>query len=165
MDPTRSDDRPARRHPALAALRSLLLIELPPHGTRPIDIVVLFIGIPIALVVCLPILVVTVIAALPLGFLLDEVGAPEVIRAAYGLGAFGVGLMLCFLVLRRLYRRVPPLVRRLISEPEVETEPRTPVLGPDPDADPETFHDRVTAADAALADRRGNEPEDRDLGA
>ena len=88
MDPTRSDDRPARRHPAFAVVRSLLLIELPPNGTRPIDIVVLFIGIPIALVVGLPILVVTVVVALPLGFLLAEVGAPEAIRTLYGLGTW-----------------------------------------------------------------------------
>jgi hypothetical protein len=123
MDPTHADDRPSRRHPALVAVRSLLLVPLPPQGTRIIDIVFLFAAIPVVLVLCLPILLVTIVSGMPIGFALSELGAPEALRTAYGLGVFVGGLVVCFFAVLLAYRRLPAAIRSLVGSDDEDSSP------------------------------------------
>jgi hypothetical protein len=113
-----NDDRVTRRHPAVRAVRRLLLVPVDADGTRIIDVAVILVGILVALCICLPILVVAVLVGIGVGVLLAEVGAPDAIRTAVGLGVVGLGLVLSFAVLVRLYRRLPTALRNLVADEE-----------------------------------------------
>src|SRR4026207_1064208 len=114
MHPTRRDDRATRRR-TTAALRGLLLPRVPTTDTRLIDIVVIPIGGVVAFFVCIPILVVTTIAGWAVGRLRGGIGIPMAIAGLFGLAGFVGGLALGFIVLLRLYRRLPAGIRSWVT--------------------------------------------------
>jgi hypothetical protein len=144
--------RPPRRQPP-GVVRRLLSVPITPEGTRIIDILAIFVGIPLAIVVCIPILIVTFVAAAGVGLLLGELGASDQVRGLVGILGLVGGLALCFLALLAIYRRLPAAMRGWIDS-EVEEEPKEPtdpILDRVLTADPATFADRLASADAALA--------------
>ena len=143
--------RPPRRHPVVAAIRTILLVPLPPNDTRLIDILMIVVGVPVALVICLPILALTLLAGIPIGFALGELGVPDTIIGIVGLGVFAAGLGLCFFVLLKLSKRLPNAVRAFAFQEDEPESGSAPVLRRDPNADDGTLHARLAAADAALA--------------
>ena len=112
---------------------------------------VLFLGIPVAIVVCIPILAVTIVAGAAVGPLLTVLGAPETILALPGLLGFFGGLALCFLALLRIYRRLPASIRAWVASEDEDKDARAPILGRDPIAEAATLDDRLAATDARFA--------------
>jgi hypothetical protein len=163
-------DHPRAPKGMKAAVRGLLLVPLTPEGARIIDIVILPIGAIVAFVVCIPIWVLSILAAAVVGSALVALGAPEEVRDT--LGAVGIvgGLVLSFVALVRIYRRVPAGIRSWVT-PDEERRPRASAIENDLHAarnapnEPEeldaitaTLEERLTAADAALA-AGGRDPE------
>ncbi len=155
-----------------AAVRALLLVPLTPEGARIIDIVILPIGAFLAFVVCIPIWVLSILAAAVVGSGLVALGAPEAIRDFLGIVGIVGGLVLSFVALVRIYRRVPAGIRSWVTPDEERPAPRvshrrrTSTAARNAPNDPEQLdaitaplEERLTAADAALApdahDREG----------
>ena len=116
MDPTHSKDRRAGPRRLSAAARRLLLLPVVPTTggfVRPIEIVAWPILIVAALFVCIPILIVTILAAVVVAALLAALGVPGAILAAVLLVGFGGGLVLSFVALLRISRRLPSSIRAL----------------------------------------------------
>jgi hypothetical protein len=149
--------RAAARGPVGSAVRSLLLLPLPPNGTRIVDMIVL------ALVVCLPILAMTLLGGAVVGLGLQAVGAPDALVAIPGLAGLGSGLVLGFLVLLRVYMRVPAAIRSWVTPDDQDGDERGGLAMPhdDPAANPSTLVARVAASDAAFAP---DPPESRQRG-
>lgn len=132
----------------------LLLRVLPTRAgfLRPIDLVILPVGAIVAFVVVVPILIATMASGYAVGFLLSELGAPDVVFSAVVL-VIGVGgaVVLSFFVLLRISRRLPPSTRAVVfDEDEVEGHP-APRRDRDPDADAAMLAHELQQADAALA--------------
>jgi uncharacterized sodium:solute symporter family permease YidK len=113
---------------------------------------ILFLG---AVVICVPILVVSMGAAYLLTLGLDALGVSDTIQGAVILlGGLAGGLVACFFALRFISRRLPTQMRAYLygspSPVTDHTEPM-PVFGRDPDADPVSVEERVRAADDALS--------------
>jgi hypothetical protein len=148
MDPIRPTHR-------VRWLRRLLLLPLTTEGVRLIDLVIVPIGAVVAFFVCIPILIVTTLAGGVVGYLLDGLGVPYGISGLFGLAGFVGGLALAFVVLVRLYRRLPKRIRSWViaeDEPSVAGASALP-FGRDPDADDATLHSRIANADTSLAAR------------
>jgi hypothetical protein len=157
----RQNGRVTRGNPPFAAIRWLLLLRLPPSGVRIVDVVVLFLGIPVAIVVCIPILAVTAIASIPIGSLLSALNAPAVVGAVFALVWFGGGLALCFVALLRIYRRLPAAMRAWVTPEDTDEEPPAQPFDRDPDANAGTLTDRIAEVDATFAPR-GPDPDGND---
>lgn len=157
MDRTPRSNPPAHGRKR-SAIRRLLLLPLPPNGVRIIDIVILPVGAVVALLVCIPILIGSALAVVAVGALLSAVGAPEAIRGLAGIVLFGGALVLCFVVLLRLYRRLPVGIRSWITPADEDDDQGIPVLGKDPEADDATFAERIAVADATLAQGDADRP-------
>jgi len=152
MDPTRPDrDRPVRPVPSL--LRRLLLTPLTETGVRIIDVVILPIGAVVAFFVCIPILIVTTLLGAVIGVALNGLGVPQTVSGLVGLAGFVGGLALGFVVLVRLYRRLPTRIRSWVTPKDAEPGEVASALpfGRDSAADAATLHRRIASADAALA--------------
>lgn len=157
MDPTPRSTPPARRRTS-GAIRRLLLLPLTPDGVRIVDIVVLPVGAVVALFVCIPILIGAALAVVALGALLSAIGAPDAIRGLAGIVLFGGALVLCFVVLLRLYRRLPVGIRSWVTPADEDDDRGSPALGKDPDADDATIAERIAVADATLAQGDADRP-------
>jgi hypothetical protein len=153
MEPNPAHDPPAGRRPMMAAVRWMLTVPLPPRGTRLIDMIVIFAGIPVAMILCIPIIVVTVLTAIPGGVALARLGVPEAVSTVYGLGYFVGSLAVAFVVLVAVYRRLPSTVRGLIAPDDELADTTTATFDADVSADPSTLDRRLAAADAALGPR------------
>ena len=105
------------------AVRWLLLAPLTPEGARIIDIVILPIGAVVAFLVCIPIWILTILAAAAVGSALVALGAPEGVRDFVAVAGIGGGLVLSFVALLRIYRRVPAGIRSWVTP---EDEPPQP---------------------------------------
>ena len=107
--------------------------------------VVLMLG---ALVVCVPILILTFLIAYGISMILAAIGVPGVIQGVVILVVgLGGGLILSFLALRWIIRRfslMSVVSRGAAPDPG-------PLIGPDLAPDPATFAERLAAADARLA--------------
>ena len=147
-----------------SAIRGLLLVPLTPEGARIIDIVILPIGAFVAFVVCIPIWVLSILAAAVVGSGLVAVGAPEEVRDVIGIVGIGGGIVLSFVALVRIYRRVPAGIRSWVTPDDerrglpastVEKDLHSARNAPDEpeplDAITAPLEERLTAADAALA--------------
>ena len=145
-------ERP-KRTSVTAILRALLLTPIPTTTTRPIDMIILPVGIVVAVVVCLPILAGTLLAGAVVGLGLETLGAPGAVTAVPGLVGLIGGLALGFIVLLRIYRRLPRRMRSWVIPEDEDPVGVAGVLplGRDPDRDDGTLRDRVAAADATLA--------------
>ena len=154
MGATRPSHRPSRLGRLAPAARSLLLFPIPTASgsIRLVDMVVLPVAVVVAMIVCIPILTVTFVVAAGLGSLLESLGVPaglaEGVTLVVGLGS---GLVLGFLVMLRISRRLPASVRTFVYEEDAATAEPAPVAGGDPAADATSLAERLTAADAALA--------------
>ena len=154
MDPTSSDrDVTAGHRPSL--LRRMLLTPVPfaLTGARVVDLVILPVGAVVAFFVCIPILILTTIVGAAIGVALDGLGVPQGISGLFGLGGFIGGLALGFVVLLRLYRRLPAALRSWVTPTTVASDPGPTALPfrRDPDADVASLHTRIATADATLA--------------
>jgi hypothetical protein len=109
-----ADERPRRLGQLRRAVRWLVLLPLPPHGTRLIDLVILPIGIVVALCVCIPILIVWAIVVLLLGTVLTSLGVSPSVMGYLAIALFVVALAVCFVMLLRVLRRLPGPLRRLL---------------------------------------------------
>jgi len=99
------------------AARRLLLWRLPSSDLRIVDTFYILAGFVVAVVVCLPILVVTTIGAYLVTLVLAAIGVNATVQGALILVlGFGGGLVLGFLVLVRISRRVPGSVRALVND-------------------------------------------------
>jgi hypothetical protein len=119
-----ADERPRRLDRLRRAVRWLVLLPLPPHGTRLMDIVILPIGIAIALLVSIPILVIWAIFVLLLGTVLTPLGVSPSVMGYLAIALFVVALAVCFVVLLRVFRRLPGSLRRLVVGAEDPPEAR-----------------------------------------
>lgn len=109
-------------------LRRILQIPVTLDGLRLVDVIAIPAAIVVALVVLLPTLIVSILLGLGPGLVLKALGAPDSIVSIPILGGIGLGLVLGFVVLLRLYRRVPAAIR-LWFEPDGPPDPQE-TLGP-----------------------------------
>jgi hypothetical protein len=150
MDPRQRPARAGRSRFRTVADR-LLRLPVPSADMRVVDLVVLPVAALIAIVVAIPILIVTTVAAYGLFSGLTAVGVPQATASAViPILGFGGGLVVVAVVLLRISRRLPAAIRSLVYEDDAEEPAIRPRAG-DPDADPTTFVERVAAADATLA--------------
>ena len=138
------------------AIRQLLLVPISPEGARIIDIVVLPIGAVVAFFVCIPLWILTIAAGAIVGSTLVALGAPDVIGTICSILGIGGGLALSFVVLLRIYRRLPAGMRGWVTPDDEGEGPRVSVpdrgfhAGAETAVAP-TLDDRIAAADASLA--------------
>ena len=140
-------DPPARSR-IKAAVRALLLVPLSPEGARIIDIVILPIGAFVAFFVCIPIWILTILAGAAVGSVLAALGAPEGIRSVFTFLGIGGGIVLSFVALLRIYRRLPAGIRGWVTPDDDDTPDVESTR--DPAADPFTVNQRVARLDASL---------------
>lgn len=139
----------------------LLRQRVPTEDMRVVDLVVWPIAIFIAIVVAIPILVATTIAAYGLFSVLKAAGVAEGTAAVViPVLGFGGGLVAVAVVLLRISRRLPSAIRSLVYEDDAAEPFLLPRAG-DPAADPTTFVDRLAAADATLATTPGSTGSER----
>ena len=136
-------------------IQQVLQAPVPGTDLRLIDMVVLPIGMVVAMVVCLPILLGCTALGAAVALALEAIGAPSAVAAVPGLLGFGVGLVLSFVVLLRLYRRLPASIRALVT-PDDDEDRGTSLDGPPASSGsgPDTgrsLEERIAIADAALA--------------
>lgn len=151
MDPDPRHDPRARPGLARTAIRRLLALPVNDQGITVSGTLALFIAMPVALVICLPILVVTTIVGVAAATLLSALGIPQSASGLLGFLGFIAGLALSFLVLVRLYRRLPTAIRAWIAREDEVEDHSAPVLDRYFDPDVATLDDRIAAADAMLA--------------
>jgi hypothetical protein len=139
----------------------LLRLPVPLEDMRVVDLIVWPVAFVVAIVVAIPILVATTVAAYGLFSVLKAAGvAAGTASVVLPVLGFGGGLVAVAVVLLRISRRLPSAIRSLVYE----DDPAEPAIGPpagDPAADPTTFVDRVAAADATLAAVPGTTVSDR----
>jgi hypothetical protein len=106
-----------------------------------------------ALVVCIPILLLTLLGALAVSLVLSALGVPDAIGGfVVFVFGFGGGLVLAFLALLWISRRLPDPVRGFLYGADEHARSISGVLtARDPGHDSATLIDRVRAADATLA--------------
>jgi hypothetical protein len=116
--------------------------------------ILLLLLIPVATVICLPILLGSMLVAFLLALPFEWLGQDVAGYFVLVLG-FGGGLVLCFLALVFLYRRVPARFRWIFDEdPPRSRHPGgpPPAFGRDPRSDPSTLEQRVRELDASLSE-------------
>jgi hypothetical protein len=150
LDPQQHVPPPGRSRFRTVAGR-LLRLPVPLEDMRVVDLVVWPVAFFIAIVVAIPILISTTVAAYGLFNVLKAAGVAEgtasVLIPVLG---FGGGLVVVAVVLLRISRRLPSAIRSLVYEDDAAEPALRPRAG-DPGADPTTFVERVAAADATLA--------------
>jgi hypothetical protein len=160
----RPDDHRSRQRRPIGVVGWILRAPITTTGVRVIDSIVLFVGVVVAVVVCIPILILTLAAAYVIAQVLSALGVPDAIGGVViiVLGVGG-GLVIGFFVLLRVSRGLPGRVRDILYEadqPEPDPVSETALGRHDPEEDRATFIDRVAAADAAIAPRVAARPED-----
>ena len=151
MEPDHNLDTRAQAGPARRAIRRVLAFPVNLDGATVGGTLALFIAMPVALVICLPILFAVAIVGVAAGALLSALGVPQSVSGLLGLAGFVGGLVLSFVVLVRLYRRLPGWIKGWLASVDEEVASPPPAPRRDPRADPGTVDARLAAADATHA--------------
>lgn len=107
----------------------------------------------LAIVIAIPVLLVTFAVVAGVGLAMRAIGLPETLTSLVMLLGFVGGLAVLFVILLRITRRLPRGVRSTFLElDDQQPTPRdpTPTLEHDSAPDPTTLHERIRAADDHL---------------